>query len=87
MYATGIIRKIDELGRVAIPKELRRILRIKEDTLIEFYVANENLILIPYNPQENARIMGSSFAAAIEEIPDITEEDKRTLWSIINKIK
>ena len=37
MKATGIVRRIDDLGRVVIPKEIRRTLRIKEGTRLKFY--------------------------------------------------
>lgn len=38
MKSTGIVRRIDDLGRVAIPKEIRRTLRLKEGDQIEIYV-------------------------------------------------
>ena len=37
MKATGIVRRIDDLGRVVIPKEIRKTLRIKEGTPMEIY--------------------------------------------------
>lgn len=37
MKATGIVRRIDDLGRVVIPKEIRRTLRIREETLRNIY--------------------------------------------------
>ena len=39
MKATGIVRRIDDLGRVVIPKEIRRTLRIREDDPLEIYTA------------------------------------------------
>jgi len=46
MKATGIIRRIDELGRIVIPKEIRKSLRIKEGENLEIYVdKDENIIL------------------------------------------
>lgn len=42
MRATGIIRRIDDLGRVVIPKEIRRALRIHEDDALEIYTDNIN---------------------------------------------
>ena len=41
MKATGVIRRIDELGRIVIPKEIRKNLRIKEGENLEIYVDNE----------------------------------------------
>lgn len=45
MKSTGIIRKVDELGRIVIPKELRRLFNIKEKDAIEIYVENESIVL------------------------------------------
>lgn len=41
MYATGIIRRMDDLGRVVIPKEIRRTMGIKEGEPLEIYVDHE----------------------------------------------
>lgn len=50
MKATGVVRRIDELGRIVIPKEIRRNLRIKNGDNIEIYTdANENIILKKYS--------------------------------------
>lgn len=40
MKATGIVRKIDELGRIVIPKEMRKTMRIKEGEALEIYIGN-----------------------------------------------
>ena len=46
MKATGIVRRIDELGRVVIPKEIRKTLRIHEGENVEIFVdTSENIIL------------------------------------------
>lgn len=51
MKATGIIRRIDDLGRVVIPKEIRRSLRIKEGDPLELYTTNNGeLVLKKYSP-------------------------------------
>ena len=50
MKSTGIVRRIDELGRVVIPKELRRTMRIKEGEEMEVYVApDDTLVLKKYS--------------------------------------
>jgi transcriptional pleiotropic regulator of transition state genes len=48
--STGIVRKVDELGRVVIPIELRRTLGIDEKDALEIYVDNEKIILKKYEP-------------------------------------
>lgn len=50
MKATGIVRKVDELGRVVLPIELRRTLGIEVRDPLEIYVAGESIILKPYKP-------------------------------------
>ncbi|MBN7771833.1 AbrB/MazE/SpoVT family DNA-binding domain-containing protein [Clostridium aminobutyricum] len=50
MKATGIVRKVDELGRVVLPKELRTVLDIEIKDPIEIYVDDEYIILKKYNP-------------------------------------
>ncbi len=50
LKSTGIVRKVDELGRVVIPIELRRTLGIDEKDALEIYVDNEKIILKKYEP-------------------------------------
>ena len=50
MKSTGVVRKVDELGRVVIPIELRRTLDISEKDSLEIYVDDENIILRKYEP-------------------------------------
>lgn len=50
MKSTGIVRKVDELGRVVIPIELRRTLDIEEKDSLEIYVDGEKIILRKYEP-------------------------------------
>lgn len=50
MKSTGIVRKIDELGRIVIPIELRRNLDIDIRDSLEIFVDNESIILRKYTP-------------------------------------
>lgn len=50
MKSTGIVRKVDELGRVVLPIELRRTLNIAEKDALEIYVDGQNIILKKYEP-------------------------------------
>ncbi len=50
MKSTGIVRKVDELGRIVIPIELRRTLCIEEKDALEIYVDNEKIVLKKYEP-------------------------------------
>ena len=51
MKATGIVRRIDDLGRVVIPKEIRRTLRIREGDPLEIYTATDGEVIFKkYSP-------------------------------------
>jgi len=50
LKSTGIVRKVDELGRVVIPIELRRTLGIGEKDALEIYVDGERIMLKKYEP-------------------------------------
>lgn len=50
MKSTGIVRKVDELGRIVLPIELRRVLDIAEKDQIEIYVEGSTIILKKYHP-------------------------------------
>ncbi|MBQ9961546.1 MAG: AbrB/MazE/SpoVT family DNA-binding domain-containing protein [Firmicutes bacterium] len=51
MKATGIVRRIDDLGRVVVPKEIRRVLRIREGDPLEIYTGSSGeVILKKYSP-------------------------------------
>lgn len=50
MKSTGIVRKVDELGRVVIPIELRRTLNIGEKDALEIFTEGDTIILSKYEP-------------------------------------
>lgn len=50
MKSTGIVRKVDELGRIVLPIELRRTLNIDEKDSLEIYVDGSSVILRKYEP-------------------------------------
>lgn len=51
MKATGIIRRVDDLGRVAIAKSIRQQLKIEENASLEFFIDGENIVLRKYKPR------------------------------------
>lgn len=53
MRATGVIRRIDELGRIVIPKEIRKNLRIGNGVSLEIFVTNDEIILKKHSPLKN----------------------------------
>ena len=52
MRATGIIRRVDDLGRIVIPREIRRVLKISEGCPLEFFIDNNAICLKKYQPYE-----------------------------------
>ena len=50
MKSTGIVRKVDELGRIVLPIEMRRTLDIEEKDALEIYVEGSSVILKKYKP-------------------------------------
>ncbi|MEI5913485.1 AbrB/MazE/SpoVT family DNA-binding domain-containing protein [Bacillus albus] len=58
MKSTGVTRKIDDLGRIVIPKELRRTLGIAEKDPMEIFVEDEKIILKKYKSYDACAITG-----------------------------
>ena len=71
MKATGVVRRIDELGRIVIPKEIRKNFRIKEGENVEIYIDDNNIILKKYSELKN--------------VSDISSNIIDSVFSIINK--
>lgn len=81
MKATGIVRRIDDLGRVVIPKEIRRTLRIKEGTPLEIFTDREGeVILKKYSPIGELSIFAREYAEALSQttglVACITDHDQ-----------
>ena len=63
MKATGVVRRIDDLGRVVIPKEIRKTLRIKEGAPLEIFTDKEGeIILKKYSPIGELTEFASGYA-------------------------
>ena len=52
MKFTGIVRRIDDLGRIVIPKDIRKQLDIKEGDALSLYIEDNNIVWKKYNPEE-----------------------------------
>lgn len=63
MKATGIVRRIDDLGRVVIPKEIRRTMRIREGDPLEIYTASDGEVIFKkYSPMGEMGIFAEQFS-------------------------
>ena len=49
MKATGVVRRIDDLGRIVVPKEIRKTMRIKEGEKLEIFTDSDSIILKKYS--------------------------------------
>ena len=71
MKATGIVRRIDDLGRVVVPKEIRRVLRIREGDPLEIYTGNSGeVILKKYSPISELGQFAGEYADTASSILD-----------------
>lgn len=80
MKATGIVRRVDDLGRIVIPKEIRRTLRIREGDPLEIYTEKDGgVIFRKYSPmgdlQEFASQMCESISVVTGHIAAIADRD------------
>lgn len=66
MKTTGIVRRIDELGRIVIPKEVRKRLKIDSGDLVDIYVDDVNVILTKFHPLNHDAKMISSFCDSLK---------------------
>ena len=95
MKATGIVRRIDDLGRVVIPKEIRRTLRIREGDPLEIFTDREGeIILKKYSPIGELGTFAGQYAVwprrpdAWCALPTQTrswrqqEPEKRNFWNV-----
>lgn len=80
MKTTGIIRRIDDLGRIVIPKELRRNLHIKNGDTLEIFVDLDNVILKKYSPMESIEDMATKYVDSFNQVLKhnviVTDKDK-----------
>lgn len=68
MKATGIVRRIDDLGRVVIPKEIRKTLRIREGDPLEIFTDRDGeVILKKYSPMEELGSFAKDYVDALQQ--------------------
>lgn len=81
MKATGIVRRIDDLGRIIIPKEIRRSMGIREGDPLEMYIEeNGGLVLMSYHSEASSKLR-----AVAENISSLGATPE--LWGIADEIR
>lgn len=78
MKSTGVVRKLDELGRIVIPMELRKNLGLKEKSPLEIFTEGESIVLKSYRP-------GCVFCNESSEL--ITFEGKKICRECLDRIQ
>ena len=78
MKSTGVVRKVDELGRIVLPAEIRQSLEIQVKDPLEFFVDGERIILKKYQP-------GCIFCGSMEGVSSF--EGKNLCAACLKKLK
>lgn len=89
MKTTGVIRRIDELGRIVVPKEIRKNLRIKNGDSLEILVENEDIVLKKYSPLENLETIASKYVEIFNQVikHNIIVTDRNKVIAIAGSLK
>lgn len=81
MKATGIVRRLDDLGRIVIPKEIRRSMGVREGDPFELYLEeNGGLVIMPYHSEASSKLRG--IAENISTMGNTPEH-----WTIADEIR
>lgn len=79
MRATGIVRRIDDLGRITIPKEIRRLTHIEVDDPLEIFIEDGGIVLQKYLPSYvNTNILKDMSEELVDMIDEESDIEKRT---------
>ena len=91
MKDTGVIRRIDDLGRIVIPKEIRKTLKIREGDSLEIFVDEKGIILRKFSPLGELTSLAKMYSGATYKNADkmviITDTEKIIAANKISKIE
>lgn len=92
MKPTGIIRRVDDLGRIVLPKEIRRNVGISEGTPMEIFITAEGVLLKKYYPKNELSDMANVLMEYVEDMcvdlgPEKTGDIRRHIREIQNLLK
>ena len=89
MKVTGIVRRIDDLGRIVIPKEIRKTLRVKDGESLEIYLDDDSIVLKKYFPLEKTSDFYKNYVTSIHEIigENIVIVDRDTVLAFAGELK
>lgn len=87
MKSTGIVRKVDELGRVVVPIELRRTLGIAEKDPVEIFVDGDQIILRKYQPYNACAVTGDISSDNISVLDGKLILSPKGINTLLNQLK
>lgn len=87
MRTTGIIRRVDDLGRIVIPKEVRRTLQISEGTPMEFYILPDGITLKVYHPETELLEIAEHFDNALINSDDLDIDKAAKIHAHLREIE
>lgn len=89
MTTSGIVRRIDELGRVVIPKEVRRALKIKDGDPLEICRDGDKLVLVKYAPTDDKQDAVDTLREWLkdaEQSAALTDIERMTFKMLLDKV-
>ncbi len=89
MKTTGVIRRIDDLGRIVIPKEIRKNLRISNGDSLEIFVEDDKISLKKYSPMESIGEVASKYCDSFYQVlkHNIIVTDRDRILAIAGSLK
>ena len=89
MKSTGMIRKIDDLGRIVIPKEIRKNMRIKNGDSLEIFLNDEDIVLKKYSPIETLENVLDNYVDSFNQVMkhNIIVTDRDRVIAIAGSLK
>ncbi len=89
MLHSGIIRRIDELGRVVIPREMRNAMKIKDGDSLEICRDGDNVVLVKYTPTDDKQDAVDTLQEWLkdtEQSANLTDVERVTFKMLLDKI-
>lgn len=91
MKATGIVRQVDSLGRIVLPKELRRCMDIREEDPMEIFTEDNTIILRKYQPAcgyaDQIKRIRNNIASDLDLNSSTRSEAVKALNSVLKKLE